>query len=146
MMCISITIVILIDMALLTHDTFDMNPDSIYRHIGEVIRTRRATLRPKLTQQQLAARVGISRASLANIETGRQSVMVHQLFDLAQALELPASDLLPGSDRNLRAEWQDVLPENLKPQQQEQIARLLESRSTETSRTKEEPNAKSTKR
>jgi transcriptional regulator with XRE-family HTH domain len=55
-----------------------MNPESIYRHIGEIIRNRRRSSRPRLTQEMLAQRVGISRASLANIETGRQSVLVHQ--------------------------------------------------------------------
>ena len=41
-----------------------------------------------MTQEQLAKRVGISRASLANIEAGRQQVLVHHLFALASALDL----------------------------------------------------------
>jgi transcriptional regulator with XRE-family HTH domain len=41
-----------------------------------------------LTQDQLAKQVGISRASLANIERGKQQVLVHHLFALADGLQL----------------------------------------------------------
>ena len=54
-----------------------------------------------MTQEQLAKRVGISRASLANIEAGRQQVLVHHLFALASALDLesPVQLLLLSSDQ-----------------------------------------------
>ena len=47
-----------------------------------------------LTQEQLAQQVGISRASLANIEAGRQQVLVHHLFGLATALQLDSPEVL----------------------------------------------------
>jgi len=103
-----------------------MNPESIYRHIGEVIRTRRRSMKPRLTQEMLAGRVGMSRAALANIETGRQNVMVHQLYAFAKALQLDPSDfLLPAERTQVGPEWTHVIPSDLKPKQQEQIARLL---------------------
>ena len=70
-----------------------MSPEEIYKFIGGFIRRRRKRL--QLTQGQLAAQVGISRASLANIETGRQSVVVHQVYSIAAALKLDPNDLLP---------------------------------------------------
>lgn len=124
-----------------------MNPESIYRHIGAVVRQGRRKFKPRLTQEVLAQRVGISRASLANIETGRQNVLVHQLYALAAALDLaPADFLLPASDSGARAEWDQVLPDDLKPLQKNQIARLLADTQAEPSRDDEESRAKQTKR
>ena len=124
-----------------------MNPESIYRHIGAVIRRGRRKFKPRLTQEALAQRVGISRASLANIETGRQSVLVHQLYPLAAALDLtPADFLLPVSDSGARAEWEQVLPEDLKPLQKNQIARLLADTQVGPGSDEEESRVKQTKR
>ena len=77
-----------------------MNADQIYRNLGKRIRDLRKSL--GLTQVQLAQQVGISRASLANIEAGRQQVLVHHLLGLASALQLdsPALLLLAPRDRS----------------------------------------------
>ncbi len=73
----------------------DMDADQIYKILGKRIRDLRKGL--GRTQDQLAKQVGISRASLANIEGGRQQVLVHHLVGLAAALDLdtPAQLLLP---------------------------------------------------
>jgi transcriptional regulator with XRE-family HTH domain len=124
-----------------------MNPESIYRHIGEVIRNRRRSSKPRLTQETLAQRVGISRASLANIETGRQSVLVHQLYALAAVLKLDPSDFLPpANDAAARAEWNEVLPADLNSAQKDQIARLLADTQAEPTREEEPSRAKQAKR
>jgi transcriptional regulator with XRE-family HTH domain len=125
-----------------------MNPESIYRHIGGVIRARRKTFKPRWTQEKLAKHIGISRASLANIETGRQSVLVHQLYVFAEALDLSPSDfLLTVNDAGARAEWGELIPDNLKPIQKEQIARWLADAQAEPSNEKrEESHAKQSKR
>lgn len=39
-----------------------------------------------LTQSEVAAVIGVSRASVANIEAGRQKLYVHQLYTIARAL------------------------------------------------------------
>ena len=123
-----------------------MNPDSVYQHIGGLIRQRRKTFK-KWTQEKLAKRVGISRASLANIETGRQSVLVHQLYAFAEALDLTPSDfLVPANDRDAPAEWNELLPANLKPQQREQLARMLADTPADAGREKDESHGKQTKR
>lgn len=101
-----------------------MTHDWIYPVIGEHIRRRRKLL--KLTQEKLAPRLGISRASLANIETGRQRLLVDQLFAVAEALNLAPSDLLPTpKSADTSAPGKLPLPKDLNAKQKEQITRLL---------------------
>jgi len=64
-----------------------------YRQLGNRIRDRRKAI--GLTQDNLAEKLGISRGSLANIETEKQRILVHQLYHFAQALETDVSELLP---------------------------------------------------
>lgn len=66
----------------------------IYRQLGQNV----ACVRGKLgkTQAEIAAQIGLTRASLANIETGRQKVLMHHVFRLANALECKSIlDLIP---------------------------------------------------
>lgn len=68
----------------------------LYRRLGRAVAERRAQV--DLTQSQLAARINLTRASIANLENGRQRIMVHQLFALANALELDSIlKLVPAS-------------------------------------------------
>jgi transcriptional regulator with XRE-family HTH domain len=60
---------------------------------GERIKARRRELR--LTQLELSGRLQISRAMLANIETGAQRTSVFLLARLAQILEVSTEDLVP---------------------------------------------------
>jgi len=103
-----------------------VNQKEIYEHLGAVIKRRRKQL--GLRQRDLAARLAISRGSLANIETGNQGVLVHQLYRLAEALNLPPDDfLMPISEQSneLQQAWADAIPADLKPEQRRQIARLI---------------------
>jgi len=67
--------------------------DRIYKRFGTQVRDRREAL--GLTQLQLSARIGLTRGSVANIEAGRQSVMLHQFLAIAAALQLAPELLLP---------------------------------------------------
>lgn len=104
-----------------------MESKPIYAHIGALIKTRRKHF--KLTQEKLATQLAISRASLANIETGRQKILVHQLYSLAAALDLSPADFLPSISAVAPQAVQDAadlpLPAGLKPQHREQITRLF---------------------
>lgn len=72
-----------------------MSDTDIYRLLGRNIAAHRAAR--KLTQAQVAERLGLTRASLANIETGRQRAMLHHIYEIADALELESIlDLIPG--------------------------------------------------
>jgi transcriptional regulator with XRE-family HTH domain len=82
-----------------------MDASILYKEVGKLIRRQRRAL--DLTQAKLAARLGISRGALANIETGRQNLLLHQLYRFAAALELNVHDLLPVlKDKNVL----DLLP------------------------------------
>lgn len=63
-----------------------MSEADIYKLLGRNIATQRK--QRELTQAQVAERVGLTRASLANIETGRQRAMLHHIYEIAEALDL----------------------------------------------------------
>lgn len=71
-----------------------MEPEQIYDLFGN--RVADARMAANLTQRILGEKVGLSRASVANIEAGRQRVVLHQAIQIAEALGLPSvSELLP---------------------------------------------------
>ena len=78
---------------------------------------------------QLAAEIGISRASLANIEAGRQQVLLHHLFAIADALDLDSpSDLLPApSPPNADPADLPLPAEGLSETQRQEVLRLMGS-------------------
>ena len=99
----------------------------LYRRLGRAVADRRREL--GLTQSDIAKKLGLSRASLANLENGRQRIMVHQLFALVNALKLKSVlDLVPKT-------WSpsDPLPQikvsgsTLSPQQQSAVESMLAS-------------------
>lgn len=123
-----------------------MKIDPIYGRIGAVIRSRRKVL--DKTQEDLARELGISRGSLANIETGRQNVLVHQLYRIAAQLKLAPVDLLPQpATSTVRSATLDLpLPTDLKPKQRDQIAGFFTDPESATAiRSKETPRGKSGK-
>ena len=65
----------------------------LYRRFGELVRVYRHAAR--LTQEEVAKRVGLSRTSITNIEKGRQKVLLHQFYDLAAAINTTPARLLP---------------------------------------------------
>ena len=105
-----------------------MDAERIYKNLGIRIRDLRKSL--GLTQDQLAKQVGISRASLANIERGKQQVLVHHLFALADGLQLesPAQLLLTpqggGRKRGAAADL-PLSGEGLTDKQRQEVLRLM---------------------
>jgi transcriptional regulator with XRE-family HTH domain len=67
-------------------DTSDLQ-----HRLGVRIRLRRAAL--GLTQCVLGSRVGVSRATIANVEAGRQNLTLRRLDRLARALETGLDEL-----------------------------------------------------
>src|ERR687885_334635 len=65
----------------------------VYTLVGEKIADIRQE--KKMSQLDLAAIVGMSRASIVNIEKGRQHVSLHLLWQLADALGTDIIDFLP---------------------------------------------------
>jgi transcriptional regulator with XRE-family HTH domain len=119
-------------------------PEPIYKTIGAIIRSRRRRL--EWPQHVLASRLGISRATLASIETGRQRILAHQIYAFAEALQLKISDLLPASDGQNAADLTKLsIQGEVNSEQREQIARLIGFQPN-TSKIKEEIDAKAAKK
>jgi transcriptional regulator with XRE-family HTH domain len=49
----------------------------------------------KMTQEDVASKVSLTRTSIINIEKGRQQLLVHTLVDIAGALGVAVTELLP---------------------------------------------------
>ena len=126
-----------------------MDTSILYREVGALIRHRRRAL--DLTQVALAGRLGMSRGGLANIETGRQNLLVHQLYQFAAALEMSAHDLLPlpgrlivdglsPAARKSIDQYQATelpMPKGLTADQRAQVARVFDSSPTRRTTTTE---------
>jgi transcriptional regulator with XRE-family HTH domain len=70
--------------------------DELYGRLGRSIAEKRGA--KGLSQADLARKVGLSRAAVANVETGRQRIMLHQLYAVASALQLGSIlDLVPAT-------------------------------------------------
>jgi transcriptional regulator with XRE-family HTH domain len=67
--------------------------ERFYVELGAAVRARRTSA--GLTQLQLAGMIGLSRGSVANIERGQQSVLLHQFAAIAAALRARPEELLP---------------------------------------------------
>jgi len=71
-----------------------MQDSEIYMLLGRAIAKRRSKI--ALTQRELASMIGVSRASIANTERGKQTVSVHNLYAIAAALQIDSvAELLP---------------------------------------------------
>jgi len=104
-----------------------MDQKRLYKDIGGLVRTHRK--RRGLTQEVLSQQIGISRAALANIEAGRQQLVVHQLYMASHALEMSIDELLPpvSFDADLDLTIEMKLPVDLSENQKEQILKLIRS-------------------
>lgn len=84
-----------------------MPEEELYRSLGLAVAARRRSL--GLTQAQVASAIGLTRAALANIESGRQGVLLHHLYRLVAVLGLESiiqlapstfvPEVAPGSPR-----------------------------------------------
>lgn len=85
----------------------DPQNDRFYVSVGDRIRSARTAAR--LTQAELAGRLGLARSSVANIEAGRQRVPLHVFVAIAEALAVDISELIPdGSESGQTPELGDI--------------------------------------
>jgi transcriptional regulator with XRE-family HTH domain len=66
---------------------------NLYKQIGALIRARRTDA--DLRQEDLADRIHLTRTSVNNFESGRQRIQIETLYDVADALKVQPSELLP---------------------------------------------------
>lgn len=79
-----------------------------YEMLGEKIREARKN--QNLSQEDLADKLGMSRVSIVNIETGKQRLPLHVLADISELLKITVPELLPdfsNSASNSRSDQSD---------------------------------------
>lgn len=69
--------------------------DDLYRELGRKIRAARERGGERLSQDKLAKQLKLSRASIVNIEAGRQHAPLHLLWKIAEALGTDLALLIP---------------------------------------------------
>ena len=80
--------------------------EEIYERVGRNVAERRREA--GLSQTELAKRCGLTRGSIANIESGRQRPTLHTLSDIAGALEVDMLSLLSSPEGNAGDEEEAV--------------------------------------
>ena len=103
----------------------DLGANTVYLQIGRRIRSAREAR--GATQDVLASRADLTRASVSNIEAGRQRVTVHALLNMAAALEVDPASLLPDHEATPRSDVDELIDRGVQPEEAEKIARLLRS-------------------
>jgi transcriptional regulator with XRE-family HTH domain len=66
---------------------------AFYREVG--IRLQAIRKRRELTQEEVATELGVSRASYANVESGRQRASLDLMWKLSVLFGVPLSDFVP---------------------------------------------------
>lgn len=102
-----------------------MEESELYVELGRLVRQHRERL--GMSQDTLGQAIELSRASVANIETGRQRIPLHHLYRLARALKIDADALLPRArtpvaavvDRSINASL------SLNEREEAEVARVL---------------------
>ena len=81
----------------------------LYKSFGTLVSEKRR--RAKLTQHDLAQALGLSRASVANIERGKQPIQLHSIFKIASVLHVDVRELIPTLEHEVGSmqirEWLD---------------------------------------
>lgn len=85
----------------------------LYELVGERVRRARTRATPRLSQAGLAKRLGISRASVVNIEAGRQHAPLHLLWRIAETLGTELNLLLPSQAEYLKHTEQGSLDQTV---------------------------------
>lgn len=79
----------------------------LYAKVGARVRAARESAR--LTQEELGQRIGLTRASVTNIEKARQNVQLHTLYSIARELGVPVTALLPSVEESASSGVEEVL-------------------------------------
>ena len=101
-----------------------MNPNEIKTFYAEVgRRIKNARVKSNISQEHLAANIGLTRTSITNIEKGRQKLLAHTLWDIANVVAVDVNRLLPSRDEP----YKDALKE-LPESHQKAIKAALEEK------------------
>lgn len=79
----------------------------LQRRLGARVKTERQAR--AMTQDELASRIGLTRSSVANLETGRQNMTLETLYRLSQEFGVSPGELL-GEDAQSGRPVQQSIP------------------------------------
>ncbi len=85
---------------------------ALYIELGKKIKNARGTR----SQAELALASSLSRTSITNIEKGRQHLPLHTLYAIANALEIPITELLPAQNQFVENVFLDNIPDDIHPE------------------------------
>lgn len=71
-----------------------VNPQAFNRALGKALRHFRLQTRPKLSQASLAASIGLSRSTYANLEAGTTSISTQYYFRVLVTLDIDSEEFL----------------------------------------------------
>lgn len=94
-----------------------------YEQLGGQIRKARTAA--KVTQEELANTLHLTRTSVTNIERGRQPVMAHVLVQIASALNTTVQDLIPSPETVAPTRKVTSQLKKLERPEREWVARIL---------------------
>lgn len=94
-----------------------------YKHVGSMIRAFR--LKCKISQDDLAKRIGHTRTSITNMEAGRQRIPIDVLIAISRSLRIELSDLLPHRALTLPAEVGKKVPKNYDAAQMNALQKVV---------------------
>lgn len=79
-------------------------------------RIREFRIKASLKQETFAIFLKLSRASIVNIEKGRQHPSIHLLLDIAKVLNIHISDLLPQFEveEKVSPQWKKIIAKETK--------------------------------
>ena len=101
-----------------------ISEEKLYVALGTKLRDLRegeSGSRARFTQGELADLVGLKRTSITNIEKGNQTVSLHVLYRLCEALKADVAALLP---KMTEVQTQDPSPESVEMKFGGQVHRL----------------------
>ena len=102
----------------------DSRGAQIQRDVGLLVKKRRMTI--GMSQETLAATIGLSRSSVANIECGRQKIGVPLLYMMAEILQTTPHELLPPLEgKQVGKENEVPLPKHLPEEEKDWIRTVL---------------------
>lgn len=105
-------------------ETLMARVDSIYRAVGKRIRLARKN--KGFTQETLSERVSLTRTSITNIEQGRQKLLVHSLYVIANVLGVHPGDLLPNDEELVTDNIDQRIPVHLAKKEKNWISSVIE--------------------
>ncbi|HOD39837.1 MAG: anaerobic benzoate catabolism transcriptional regulator [bacterium ADurb.Bin243] len=98
--------------------------DAIYKHIGNLIYKIRKDL--KITQEALAKKVDLTRASITQIENGRQKLPIFQLYKISEVFGVSIYELLPDNKKVSSESKLDKLSLKRVGKEKESIMKIIE--------------------